>query len=210
MLLTKECLIKTGPRDEAIWNYRPLLGPIIRLRYKLLISLLQKECFHRILEIGYGSGVILPTLALHCREVFGIDVHSFERDVDAVLSRNGIAAKLFRSRAEEMPFDDDFFDCVVAVSVLEFIEDLNKALLEIKRVLMPNAVFIAVTPGYSPVLDFGLKLLTNRKAKDEYQNRRELVIPTLMQHFFLQKKLTVPAFGPSLIRLYTGLRLCPT
>src|SRR5256885_8746113 len=74
-LLPAEVLVKTGPVDHADWNYRPLLGAIQRSRFRLLLDLLDAERFGRLLEIGYGSGVFLPELARHSRELYGIDIH---------------------------------------------------------------------------------------------------------------------------------------
>ncbi len=95
-LLPRESLIKTGPFDEARWNYRFLVGIIIRQRYRLLERLLQGQRGRRLLEIGYGSGIYLPELARVCDELHGIDVHAMHEEVTRILAEQQIAAQRIR------------------------------------------------------------------------------------------------------------------
>ncbi|MBI2951964.1 class I SAM-dependent methyltransferase [bacterium] len=208
-LLPPEALLKTGEVDHADWNFRPILGSIIRIRYKLILSLLSGRRYRRLLEIGYGSGVFMPELARRCDGLYGIDVHQNQEAVVETLSRFNVVAGLFSGSAEAMPFESGHFDCVVTASTLEFIEDLDSACAEIRRILAPGGSFIAVMPGHSPLLDLELWALTGRSAKADYGDRRRLVIPTLLRHFTVQKKLTVPSIGNSVIGIYTALKLCP-
>ena len=205
-LLARDKLIRTGPVDYADWNYRPVLGSIQRLRFSLALSLLPKRST-RLLEIGYGSGVFMPALASIATEVYGIDPHEKTADVLSAFEDTGIRPKLFQAPAEALPFDNDMFDGVVAVSSLEFVSDLDKTCGEIKRVLKPTGVFVVVTPGHSPVLDFGLKILTGNSAKRDFGGRRQAIIPTLLNHFVLDRRRTAPPLGGSLFSLYSALRL---
>ncbi len=206
-LLPSSALVKTGDVDHADWNYRPLLGTVSRLRFKLVAALLDDEHCGRLLEIGYGSGVFMPELSRRCAELYGVDVHDSMREVEKALAGSGVAARLVSAGAEAMPFDDDFFDCAVAVSALEFVGDLGAACAEVKRVLRPGGAFIAVTPGFSPLADFGLKVLTGKRAADDFDDRRRAIIPTLAEHFTVERQLSAPAFGGSFFRLYTALKL---
>lgn len=205
-LLRTEELVKTGPVDMAAWNYKPILGWIQRLRFRLVLSLFPAEHGERLLEVGYGSGVFLPTLAKRAAEVWGIDPHTHPERVAAVLRRRGIEAKLLTSGAEALPFPDDFFDRIVAVSSLEFVDDLDAACGEFARVLRPGGCLIAVTPGSSPVIDAGLHLLTGRSAEGDFEGRRQRVIPALTEHLALDAKRDFPPFVPG-VRLYSVLRL---
>ena len=48
---------------------------------------------------------------------------------------------------QEIPFEDETFDIVIANHMLFHVPDLNKALLEVKRVLKDNGAFYSVTYG---------------------------------------------------------------
>lgn len=206
-LLPPRALLKTGGVDHADWNYRPVLGAISRTRFRLAVSLLPGGRVARLLEIGYGSGVFMPELARRCDELYGLDVHAMPRQVAETLGGLGVEARLHTGSASEMPFAGDFFDCVVAVSALEFVTDLDGACAELKRVLKPGGCLVVITPGHSPVVDFGLKVLTGESAKTDYGDRRRSLVPTLLRHFDVERRLTSPALGGSLLCLYTALRL---
>ena len=100
-LLPQKKLIRTGPVDHADWNYRPFLGQIQRLRFSLALSLLPDQS-GRLLEIGYGSGVLMPALKDRAAELYGIDVHSSFREVEANLASEGVSAHLSTAKAEEL------------------------------------------------------------------------------------------------------------
>src|SRR5690606_26267525 len=73
-LLPRGALVKTGTVDHADWNYRPVLGPISRIRFKLALALLPSPS-RRLLEVGYGSGIFMPELARTCEVLYGLDTH---------------------------------------------------------------------------------------------------------------------------------------
>jgi SAM-dependent methyltransferase len=206
-LLPPEALLKTGEVDHANWNHRPVIGAIQRLRYKLVLSLLGASKFEKLLEVGYGSGVFMPELSRRCEELYGIDIHRMSEDVTGVLANHDVKANLFTASVTELPFEDRFFDGVVTVSSLEFVEDIDRACREIKRVLSPDGVFVVITPGYSRLVDLGLKVLTGEDPKKDFGDRREKIIPALLKHFVLEKQLLRPHFINSVVHLYTGLRL---
>jgi ubiquinone/menaquinone biosynthesis C-methylase UbiE len=160
----------------------------------------------RLLEIGYGSGVFLPELARHANELYGADVHTFHHEVERRLAQVDLKASLHSFDGKSLPFPDGFFSCIVAISVLEFIDDLNAACLELKRVLAPDGFLLVITPGASPLLDAGLRLLTGESAKRDFADRRERLIPTLKRNFAVAEERH---FGAPFLRLYTGLRLLP-
>jgi ubiquinone/menaquinone biosynthesis C-methylase UbiE len=206
-LLSSRELVRTGPVDHADWNYRPFLGYIQRLRFKLVLDLLPTVRPRRLLEIGYGSGVFLPALVERAEHVLAIDIHPHVAEVTAVLSRRGLAATLMQAPAESIPLGTGFLDCVVAVSALEFVDDLGAVCKEVKRVLCPNGQFVVVTPGHSPIVDAGLKVLTGKSAKHDFADRRALIVPVLMEHFDLVQRREF--LRRPLPRLYTAMRLVP-
>ncbi len=49
--------------------------------------------------------------------------------------------QFYRMNGEDLKFDDDSFDFIFSVTVFEHIEDVDKCVSEIKRVLKPNGIF---------------------------------------------------------------------
>lgn len=192
-LLAKQDLIATGPVDHADWNYSGLLAYVMRRRFHLIAKLLGPRSVARLLEIGFGSGVFMPYLSSRCGELYGIDVHPHVDDVRETLSRSGVRASLSRQDAAHMRFPDRFFDAVVCVSALEFVEDIEACAGEIARVLRGGGRLVAVMPASSRVLDFLLFALTGADARKDYANRRERVLPALLERFNVVRSA---AFGP--------------
>lgn len=206
-LLPPEALINTSQVDRAEWNYQPLLGWVQRTRFRYAVSMLGSEKYGHLLEVGYGSGVFMPELNQHCDALYGIDVHSHQEQIQALLANHGVMANLFSGSVTELPFENHFFDCIIALSTLEFVEDIETACREMKRVLRPKGIVIVVTPGKSWVLDLALKISTGESAEESYANRRENLIPTLLRHFAVEQRAAVPRIGLGLVRLYTALKL---
>lgn len=203
-LLPPDELEKTGPVDHADWNYAGFLGAISRIRFRLVDYLLGGRKIQRLLEIGYGSGILLPELKLHAREIFGIDIHPAGGRVAARLAAHDTTAALCQASASALPFADESFDAIVALSTLEFVGELEDACSEISRVLTADGCLVAVLPGHSPVVDFGLRLLTGADPNKDFSDRRQKVIPTLAHHFTAEAMLSIPPI-PGLC-LYRGLR----
>jgi len=210
-LLPAHALIATSAIDHADWNFRPVLGWIERARYHLTLDLLGVRHFHRLLEIGYGSGVFVPELATRCDQLYGVDTHKRAADVSKALLSVEVTAHLAEASAIALPFADRKFDCVVAVSVLEFVEGLEQAAREIQRILDPDGILVMVTPAHSRLADAGLKVLTGKSARRDFGDRREATIPTMLRHFRVVESKTFPPGWMEQVstRLYTGLKLQP-
>ncbi len=204
-LLPREALIKTGDVDHAAWNYDGVLGFVSRRRFALVRSLLPKRRVAKLLEVGYGSGVFFPELNKHAEHLFGADIHTAPDEVNAVLAARGIRAQLVTAPAEALPFADDTFDIVVAVSTFEFVADARRAINELARVLTPAGRIIIVTPSQSPLLDLGLRLFTGESAAADFGDRRRLIVPTVTREMRLDRSAWFPAPFP--LPVYRALRL---
>ena len=208
-LLPADALLSTGPVDHADWNYRPLLGWIIRLRYRLVVSLLPPGRVPMLLEVGYGSGVFMPELRRHCDELHGVDIHERSAEVEARLAEHRVNAFLHTASVESLPYEDGTLDCVVAVSSLEFVSEIERAARELKRVLRPNGCLVLVTPGSSALVDAGLELLTGESAANDYGGRRERLLPALLECFTIDRRKTFPPLASRLVCVYTAMRMRP-
>ena len=206
-LLPKELLICTNSVDHAGWNYKPVLGYLQRKRFQLANSLIGANHYDQILEIGYGCGIFMPQLVEHCNKLSGIDIHPFNNEVGKILLNFGTVADLFHGSATQMPFNNESFDLIVAVSTFEFIEDKKSACQEIRRVLKTDGRFIVITPAESWILDLGLKLLTNESAKNDFGDKRQYVIPVLKEYFKIHKNKTFPLYIGHLFPIYSAFVL---
>lgn len=193
-LLPKSALIQTSRVDHADWNYDPLLKYPARTRFSMVLSLIGRRRFQRLLEVGFGSGIFVPELASRCDDFYGIDVHS---RVDAVIQKvhkAGQAVHLSRASACHTHFTSGFFDAIIAVSALEFIDDIESACRELVRIVKPGGRLFAVMPRKWALLDLALRLVTGEEAQRDYGDRRELVMPALRSHFRIVQRRKTPIY----------------
>jgi ubiquinone/menaquinone biosynthesis C-methylase UbiE len=106
---------------------------------------------------------------------------------------------------------DNSIDCMVAMSVFEFIDDLDSACEEMIRVLRPNGQAFITATGDSPALDLGLKLMTGESADDDFADRRARVETAIREHFVIDRVVGFPRFSVLGIQVYRafGLRARP-
>lgn len=208
-LLPKSALVCTSPVDHPDWNYRPLLRGIQRLRFRIAMELLAGRRYDRLLEIGYGSGVFMPSLASRCGELHGVDPHPLHQKVTENLAQHGVSATLTQGSVESLPYPDGHFDGAVTISALEYVPDIDAACREIRRVLAPDGVLAVVTPGATPLWDLALRLATG-ESPSQYADRRQKLQPTLRDHFRIVHEVRLPRFSNRAVRLYTGLLLAST
>jgi ubiquinone/menaquinone biosynthesis C-methylase UbiE len=206
-LLSPENLVSTSSIDHAEWNFGGIVGYVSRQRFKLVASLLPRRRLHRILEVGYGSGIFVPELAARADHVYGVDVHGRADDVTAALARDGVAGVFVRAGAEALPYENGTFDAVVAVSALEFVADLGATLREMSRVLQPGGRAVVVTPGDHPLLDAALRLATGASARRDFGNRRTAVMAAIESEMRVVASARFPRYGP--LPLYRAFALEP-
>ena len=109
------------------------------LEERVLLGLLGPVRGLSVLDVGCGDGVLGSALARRGARVTGLDTDP--RMLAAAHRRaqsESIELRLVRGRAETLPFEDETFDRVVAVTVLCFVPETDRAISEIARILKPG------------------------------------------------------------------------
>lgn len=94
-----------------------------------------------ILDVGCASGWMLSKISEKYpkAQCVGIDVYKKAIEYGQKLYKN---LRLISVDAHKLPFKDKFFDLVICTELLEHVENPQKVLSEIKRVLAPNGIAI--------------------------------------------------------------------
>lgn len=95
----------------------------------------------KILEISCGRGEILWKLKQDGYSVRGTNYTKYEGVMDGIDIDNGI------NLLNGLPYDDNSFDCIILIDVIEHISDHDKALKEISRVCSENGIFLILSPN---------------------------------------------------------------
>ena len=101
----------------------------------------------RLLEVGCGNGKLWENqkVDLRNREIFLSDIS--EGMVQEVRKKLGNNFNCIQLDCQSIPFKNEYFDAVVANHVMFYIQDIQKGLSEIVRVLRKNGVFYCSTYG---------------------------------------------------------------
>jgi SAM-dependent methyltransferase len=135
--------------DPFKFYYRPLIGRVFAARLDTGLRLVEGR-FQKLLEIGYGSGLLMPTLARVTDELYGADLEREPAGLREALARLGVTPKqLVQADIRKLPFDESSFDGVVAFSILEHLKqhELDEAAREVARVLQPGGRFLVGCPA---------------------------------------------------------------
>lgn len=148
--------------------YHPVSGIVYKRRFVLALEMLA-SCVgrrtERIVEVGYGAGLLLPTLSSKAEKVIGVDVldprasHAISRmlqklDIGNICLVNGSVLNL--------PLSTESADVLLCLSVLEHLqrgEEIEQAAREIARLLRPDAVAILGFPVKNKITRFLFKIL---------------------------------------------------
>jgi len=144
---------KPEDEDPIDYYYRPITGTIYRTRLQYAVDLLGTDRLPSLLEVGCGSGILLPELSRHTDRLVGIDIHSRLEDVRDYLAKEGVVAEILEASLFEMPFADGEFDALLCASVLEHLTDLDRAMAEFARVVRPGGRVVLGFPVRNVVTD---------------------------------------------------------
>lgn len=135
-----------GMQLYALPRWHPVRWVFIK-RALLLINLLKESPRPtRLMEMGFGCGILVPELIASCEKYVGIDIHSHVDEIKAALAAQLGPVDLRFGDARSLPFENGELDCIFSMSVLEHIADIDLAISEIVRVLKPGGRLVAGFP----------------------------------------------------------------
>lgn len=114
--------------------------------------------FDRALDLGCGPGILTAAL----RGAGGMEVSA--ADAGAAFARLGKGVQCDEDR---LPFPPESFDLVVSAGTLDSVNDLPGALIQIRRLLRPDGLFLAAFTGAGSLP----ALRRAMQAADEAENR---------------------------------------
>src|SRR5918995_2024526 len=104
----------------------------------------------RVLEVGPGTGGFAARVAAALPGVRLTAIDQSARFVELTRSR-GVDAR--EGDVQHLPFGDEAFDVVAALWLLYHVPDVDRAIAEVRRVLRPGGLFVAVTNGEAHLAD---------------------------------------------------------
>lgn len=121
----------------ARW-YDFFMSPLEKLKFKRIRAELLESAKGRVLELGSGTGINFPLYR-------GVDhvmaIEPSQHMINRSREKHKLAVvpiEIVRASAEQLPFEDNTFDTVVATLVFCTIPNMEKAIEEMKRVCKPE------------------------------------------------------------------------
>ncbi len=120
----------------------------------------------RILEVGCGTGLILQRVVQFASKAQGIDL---SEGMLAKAKERGLDVQ--QADATNLPFEDETFDVVYSFKVLAHLENWDKAIEEMMRVLKPDGFLIVDVYNKKSVRYLLKKLFGPRKTSQHYDEK---------------------------------------
>jgi 2-polyprenyl-6-hydroxyphenyl methylase/3-demethylubiquinone-9 3-methyltransferase len=125
-------LLKTGMNPARFGYFHEALTRQLRLQPETL----------SVLDVGCGGGILSEEFAkIGCR-VTGLDPSAPSLETARKhAAMQGLVIEYHQAYGESIPFDANSFDVVICCDVLEHVDDLEKTIHEVARVLKPGGMF---------------------------------------------------------------------
>jgi SAM-dependent methyltransferase len=198
--------LAAGPVDPLAYYYKPVVGSLYRARLDTALALLQPP-YERILELGYGSGILMPTLASLGGRVHGLDLEAEPSEVSPRLARLGVQAELVKGDASRLPFPDEHFDLVVAMSIFEHIAELGPVIASVRRVLKPGGHLLVGMPRVDRLMEGLFPLIGFKGINDHHVTTYRQFLRAAHGELELSKLKLMPGWAPAWAGLYYGMLL---
>jgi len=121
-----------------------------------------RECAHersgRAIEIGFGAGAYLPTLAETWREVVASDLDEAHLDHARAIAAKYPNLQLMRDDVLDSKLPEHSFSLVLCSEVIEHIADTQRVLAGMHRLLEPGGILLLSTPQRWSLMEMAAKV----------------------------------------------------
>lgn len=124
-------------------NYDLTSSPRIKKMIDIINRLDPKE--KKILDVGCYDGTLLGMIKNKNNELFGLEASEY--GVIKCLEKGIRVTSFFFDDVQNLPYEDKYFDIVLAGEIIEHIYDTDFFLAEIARVLKPGGYLLLSTPN---------------------------------------------------------------
>jgi SAM-dependent methyltransferase len=143
--IVRDLRYSSGPVRGHAWGGSAAFDRVrIALTMQRIRPLLPSAAGARILELGFGRGLMLRQFLDRGYAVHGIEAGMLDVEIDPVVRER---ATLHVGRAEDIDLPRDHFDLVYAVHVIEHLSDPQRVFDKLATALAPGGHFYFVTPN---------------------------------------------------------------
>jgi SAM-dependent methyltransferase len=186
--------------DPLAYYYRPLTGWLYRKRLQMGLDLLPAGD-GRILEVGVGSGILVPTLTAHYREYTGTDL-VLAQGLEPLVARGCRAQFIAADLLQESSLPAESFDAIICLSVLEHIADSDAAAAALARALVKGGTLVAGYPMVNAFMAELFRAIGFGNIEDHHVSAPAKIDKALRRVLRPAKRLAMPPAAPIPVALY--------
>jgi 2-polyprenyl-3-methyl-5-hydroxy-6-metoxy-1,4-benzoquinol methylase len=196
-------LTPNNERDPLPYYYKPLTGWLYRHRLQMGLRLLP-DGGRRVLEVGVGSGILVPTLTARYPSYLGTDLvlaAGLPELVSPECQARFQQADLLASAGEDA-LPTDHFDAIVCFSVLEHIADADGAARGLARALKPGGTLVTGYPMVSPLMTRAFAAIGYPNIDEDHVSPPVRIASALRRHLRPLARAAFPPAAPTRLALY--------
>ena len=186
--------------DPLPYYNHPLVGPLFRMRLRMGLDLLPAGGT-RILEVGVGSGILVPTLTAHYSHYTGTDLVLAD-GIEQLVAPSCQAEFLKANILQESSLPEAAFDVVICLSVLEHIPDADAAAAALARALVKGGTLVAGYPMVNPMMASFFRAIGFNAIEDHHVTTPATIDRALRGVFRRTTRKAFPVLAPVSLALY--------
>jgi ubiquinone/menaquinone biosynthesis C-methylase UbiE len=201
LLLPAQGVLKPNDEHDPLpYYYHPLVGRLFRQRLRMALALLPADG-RRVLEVGVGSGVLVPTLSAHFPEYCGSDLVLAE-GLDRLVAPSCRAEFIKADLLEEGTLAGASFDAIVCLSVLEHIADADRAAAALARALVKGGTLVAGYPMVNRLMANLFRMIGFGTIEDHHVTTPATIDKALRRVLRPVRRKALPPLAPVSMSLY--------
>jgi len=129
---------------EKIWTRQVPSRPEVDRGSRAHVALTLLEKGDKLLDVGCGDGTVGYFSKNNYKFIYGIDV---SETALKIAEQRSIITKKININDETFPFEDNYFDAVICLDVIEHVFEPVDLIKEISRVLKKEGILVISTPN---------------------------------------------------------------
>jgi SAM-dependent methyltransferase len=195
-----DALVPNSEFDPLPYYYRPVIGRIYRHRLRMGLRLVPDRG-RRVLEIGVGSGILVPSLTAGFPEYVGTDL-LLARGLESLVTPGCRATFQVADLLDPNAVPAGSFDVVVCLSVLEHIADPEAAARCLARALAPGGTLVAGYPMVNRFMAACFRMLGFGRIEEHHVTAPAQITAALGRRLWRVGRISLPMFAPQSLSLY--------
>lgn len=196
----RDQITPNNEKDPLPFYYKRSTGWLYRHRLQMGLDLLPAGG-QSILEVGVGSGILVPTLTSHYRRYTGTDLvlaANLQRLVSAGCDASFVSADLL----DPSTLPANAFDAIVCFSVLEHIADSEGAARSLAHALAPGGTLVTGYPMVSALMTKAFDVIGYKNIDDDHVAPPAQIAAALSKVLQPQARVAFPPFATVTTALY--------